>query len=195
MTRVLVAGIGNIFLGDDGFGVEVVRRLAAESLGDSVVVADFGIRGIHLAYELAGGAYDAAILVDAIARGGEPGTLYTLEPQPDLSAQVDSGMADAHALTPDALLAWLHRAGGADVRIIIVGCEPAELDESMEISPRVAASVDNAVALIRDLVREIACGAVRAVVDTGQMLGTRKDHAVRWLIQRRHDTTCGSDRR
>src|ERR1044071_2789707 len=79
--RTLVAGIGNIFLGDDGFGVEVARRLAGEALGDHVDVADFGIRGVHLAYEIASGKYDEVILVDAAPRGGSPGTLYAIEPE------------------------------------------------------------------------------------------------------------------
>ena len=78
--RVLIAGIGNIFLQDDGFGVEVVRRLAAESLPEWVRVADFGIRGVHLAYDMLDGDYDAAILVDAAPRGEEPGTVYLIEP-------------------------------------------------------------------------------------------------------------------
>ena len=73
MARILVAGIGNIFLGDDGFGVEVARRLNAQPPIDGVDVVDFGIRAVHLAYELAGGKYDAAILVDAVPRGGAPG--------------------------------------------------------------------------------------------------------------------------
>ena len=83
--RVLVAGVGNIFLGDDGFGVEVARRLAGERLPEDVRVADFGIRGVHLAYELLDG-YDTAILVDAAPRGGQPGTLYVIEPEPELVA-------------------------------------------------------------------------------------------------------------
>ena len=83
--RVLVAGIGNVFLGDDGFGVEVARRLRGQALGDGVDVADFGIRGVHLAYELADGRYDAAVLVDAVSRGGAPGTFYAIEPDVETS--------------------------------------------------------------------------------------------------------------
>ncbi len=155
--RVLVAGIGNIFLGDDGFGVEVVRRLHGERLADGVDVADFGIRGIHLAYELADGKYDAAILVDAVARGGVPGTLYAIDPDPDAEApQVDA--TDAHGLPPAAVLAWLRRIGGGCKRVVIVGCEPASVEESMGLSEPVAASVEEAMQMVRDLVTEMrAC--------------------------------------
>ena len=156
--RILVAGIGNIFLGDDGFGVAVADRLRHEVLGEDVEVVDFGIRGVHLAYELAGGAYEAAILVDAVSRGGEPGTLYAIEP--DLAnPSADVIEADAHSLTPDAVLAWVRRVGGEPRRLIVVGCEPATVEESMELSPAVTASIDGAVQMIRDLVIELL-GAV-----------------------------------
>jgi hydrogenase maturation protease len=152
--RILVAGIGNIFLGDDGFGVEVVERLRGRSLGDGVEVADFGIRGVHLAYTLADGRYDAAILVDAVSRGGAPGTLYAIEPEP--SAVVDAAaVADAHTLTPDAVLAWVRHVGGPPARIIVVGCEPETVDESMGLSAPVEASIDRANELVRDVVEQI----------------------------------------
>jgi hydrogenase maturation protease len=152
-ARVLVAGIGNIFLGDDGFGVEVARRLAGGRLGAHVVVEDFGIRGVHLALELASGAYDGAILVDAVSRGGDPGTLYAIEAhtegeQDELQADVPP---DAHSLTPSAVLAWVRRLGGQRGRILIVGCEPASLDESIGLSDQAAAAVDGAVRMVCDL--------------------------------------------
>jgi hydrogenase maturation protease len=148
--RVLVAGIGNIFLGDDGFGVEVARRLRGEPLPDGVDVADFGIRGVHLAYELADGRYQSAILVDAVPRGEPPGTLYVIEP--DAAVPADAVVADAHSLTPDAVLGWLQRIGGTCGRITIVGCEPASLDESVGLSPPVAAAVDEAMRIVRALI-------------------------------------------
>ena len=151
---ILVAGIGNIFLGDDGFGVEVVRRLREQRLGDDVEVADFGIRGVHLAYELADGRYDAAIFVDAVSRGGAPGTLYAFEP--DLDASSDVVVADAHILTPEAVLAWVRRVGAPPVRIVVVGCEAGTVEESMDLSAPVAASVDRAVEMIRDLVAQMS---------------------------------------
>jgi hydrogenase maturation protease len=156
-VRLLVAGIGNIFLGDDGFGVEVVRRLREGPQPAGALVADFGIRGIHLAYELADGRYDAAILVDAVARGGEPGTLYRIEAEPDEAIQADA--ADAHSLTPAMVVSWLRRIG-ANCRVIVIGCEPASLDETIGLSPAVAASVDDAVRLVREVVAQLT-GAVQ----------------------------------
>jgi len=154
-ARILVAGIGNIFLGDDGFGVEVVRRLSGQRLGDGVDVVDFGIRGIHLAYELTGGRYGAAILVDALSRGGTPGTLYAIEP--DRDGGPDAAIeADGHNLTPDAVLEWVHRVGGHVARVVIVGCEPATTDESMELSAPVAESIDCAIDIVRALVGEMS---------------------------------------
>jgi len=157
-TRVLVAGIGNIFLGDDGFGVEVANRMAREPLGDGVEVVDFGIRGIHLAYELSGGRYDAAILVDAVSRGEPPGTLYAIEPELSLDA-VPEQATDAHRATPDVVLAMLRRIGGPVGRLVIVGCEPATTEESMGLSAPVAASIDAAIQMIRRLVSEMTGAA------------------------------------
>ena len=151
MGRTLIAGIGNIFLGDDGFGVEVVRRLRDEPLGREVEVADFGISGVHLAYALAGGGYESAILVDAVSRGGAPGTLYTIEPDVE-EPRGDATPVDAHSLTPDAVLAWVRRVGTPPARIVVVGCEPATVAESMELSPPVAASIDGAIRLVREIV-------------------------------------------
>jgi hydrogenase maturation protease len=149
MSRILVAGIGNIFLGDDGFGVAVVERLRRDSLGPEVDVADFGIRGIHLAYELADGKYATAVLVDAVARGGAPGTLYTIEAEPD--DEVGADLPDAHNLTPALVIAWIRRLG-ASCRVLVVGCEPATLEETMTLSPAVAASIEGAAQMIRDIV-------------------------------------------
>jgi hydrogenase maturation protease len=154
VTRVLVAGIGNIFLGDDGFGVEVAQRLSRRPLGEAVDVADFGIRGVHLAFELASGRYDAAILVDAVSRGGVPGTLFAIEPDLDGAARTAS-VADAHTLTPDALLTWVRHVGARPPRILIVGCEPENVEESMGLSPAVEASIEGAIEMVRDLLSQI----------------------------------------
>jgi len=151
---VLVAGVGNIFLGDDGFGVEVARRLAAVDLGPDVEVADFGIRGVHLAYELLDG-YDFVILVDASPRGGEPGTLYVIEPEePDAPDPDEVPPLDAHGMDPGAVLSLLGVLGGHVDRLLVVGCEPAVADEGMSLSPAVEAAVDPAVALVQDLINE-----------------------------------------
>jgi hydrogenase maturation protease len=151
MCRTLVAGIGNIFLGDDGFGVEVAARLSAEHLPDEVTVKDFGIRGIHLAYELLDGGYEMAILVDASQRGGAPGTVYLIEP--DLETLSGSSPADAHAMNPEAVFAALRALGGTAGRVLIVGCEPASVEEGIGLSQPVAAAIQDAVELVRELVK------------------------------------------
>lgn len=151
---ILVAGVGNIFLGDDGFGVEVARRLAAEELSPDVKVADFGIRGVHLAYELLDG-YEFVILVDASPRGGEPGTLYVIEPDPEPEPDPDEvPPLDAHGMDPGAVLALLGVLGGRVDRLLVVGCEPAVAEEGMTLSPPVEAAVDQAVALVQELINE-----------------------------------------
>jgi hydrogenase maturation protease len=156
--RVLIAGVGNVFLGDDGFGVEVARRLAGEPMPESVRVADFGIRGVHLAYELLDG-YRTAILVDAVPRGGEPGTVYVIEPELARAGARDGhGLLDAHGMEPDAVLSMLRTLGGGDVEVLIVGCEPAEVEERIGLSELVAGSVDQAVAVVRELVDKLTAG-------------------------------------
>lgn len=151
---ILVAGVGNIFLGDDGFGVEVARRLAGVELPPDVKVTDFGIRGVHLAYELLDG-YEMVILVDASPRGGEPGTLYVIEPEPEPEPDPDEiPPLDAHGMDPGAVLALLRVLGGSVEQILVVGCEPAVVDEGMTLSPPVEAAVDQAVTLVQDLIHE-----------------------------------------
>ncbi len=148
----LVAGIGNVFLTDDGFGVEVATRLAGEDLPSGVRVAEFGIRGVHLAYELLDG-FDALVLVDAVPMGEPPGTLAIIEPD---RPGADGGVVDAHTMSPDVVLATLANLGGAVDRINVVGCQPASLDEGMGLTPPVAAAVDGAMELCRQLMTEIA---------------------------------------
>ena len=162
--RLLVAGVGNIFLGDDGFGVEVASRLSTAELPDWVRVADYGIRGMHLAYDLASG-YDSAILIDATPRGGEPGTIYVIEPErppapasgtadaSDCAAAVSgSPLFDAHGMQPDVVLGVLDMLGAEAGPLLVVGCEPASVDYGIGLSEPVAAAVDEAVAVIMDLV-------------------------------------------
>ena len=149
----LVAGIGNVFLGDDGFGVEVVTRLANEGLPDAVRVLDIGIRGRDLAYELLDGQYDTAILIDAVARGGAPGTLYVIEPEITAPAAPGADAIDnGHAMNLEATMRFVHTLGGGPNRYVIVGCEPARVDEVMGLSQEVAAAVDEAIAIVRGLV-------------------------------------------
>ena len=155
---ILVAGIGNIFLGDDGFGVEVVRRLASRPLPAGVRVADFGIRGLHLAFELLEHPEDTTILGDVTPRAGEPGTVYLIEPDLETLAG-PAGPADAHDMTPAAVFGLLRSLGGTPGRVLIVGCEPLSTEEEMGLSPPVAEAVDEAVALILDVLqREEASG-------------------------------------
>ncbi|WP_169981439.1 MULTISPECIES: hydrogenase maturation protease [unclassified Microbispora] len=146
--RTLVAGVGNVFLGDDGFGVAVARHLAATGVPDGVAVGDFGIRGIHLAYELTSG-YDLAILVDAVPAGRAPGTLCVLEP----TSPEPADLVDAHAMTPGAVLTL---ASGLDLprggRVLLVGCEPADVSPGMDLSPPVAAAVPEAAGLVLELI-------------------------------------------
>jgi hydrogenase maturation protease len=145
--RILVAGIGNIFLADDGFGCEVVRRLGAQPLPAQVELVDYGIRGMHLAFDLLAG-YDALVIVDASPRGGRPGDLSVLEVGPD---DLGAGELDAHGMEPTAVLGSLGSLGGQLPRTLVVCCEPAETDERIGLSPAVAAAVAPAVSLVREL--------------------------------------------
>ena len=155
-ARVLVAGIGNIFMGDDAFGVEVARRLAERELPAGVEVGDFGIRGIDLMYAL-GEGYDAAVFVDAVPRGEPPGTLSVIEPDPE-----DGGATiDAHGMDPVKVLALARQVGSAPERILIVGCEPAvrmtgDEDELVgELSEPVRAAIEAGVELVETVVGEL----------------------------------------
>jgi hydrogenase maturation protease len=152
--RMLIAGVGNIFLRDDGFGVEVVKRLAAETLPDWVQVADFGIRGIHLAYEILDNAYEMTILVDTTSRGEEPGTVYLIEPDLRGIDREGGGSADAHGMHPEAVFGLLRALGGIPGRVLLVGCEPARTTEGMGLSEPVTHAVEEAVKLILHIVRD-----------------------------------------
>ncbi len=156
-NRILVAGVGNIFLGDDGFGVEVANRLRAESWPDGVDVADFGIRGVHLAYQLLEG-YDTLIIVDAAARGEPPGTVFVLEPdfehEENLERTESGFILDAHGMDPEMVLGILKDLGGKVGRVVIVACEPAEIVERMGLSAVVQRAAGEACRVVRLLVEE-----------------------------------------
>jgi hydrogenase maturation protease len=149
--RILIAGVGNIFFGDDGFGVEVVKRLALESVPEWVRVADFGIKGIHLAFELLDKKYETIILVDAAPRGGEPGSVYLIEP--DLSEIRENSSHDAHAMNPQTVLDTVRSLGKIPGKVYIVGCEPACAEEGIGLSPPVSQAVEEAIRLIIEIVR------------------------------------------
>jgi hydrogenase maturation protease len=155
-TRVLVAGIGNVFLGDDGFGVVLAHRLAERALPAGVDVVDFGIRGMDLAYALHDG-YDAVVLLDATPRGDVPGTLYVIEPELD-----DAHVAlDAHGMDPVKVLGLARELGGPPPRTLVVGCEPLtrmtgdEEDVVADVSEPVQAALDDAVTLVETLLADL----------------------------------------
>ncbi|HZK81372.1 MAG TPA: hydrogenase maturation protease [Humisphaera sp.] len=159
-ASILIAGIGNIFLGDDAFGSEVARRLMGRPQPPGVRVVDFGIRGLDLTYALSDGC-DLAILIDAMPRGGTPGTVYVLEPPAD-SDDVDPShepVFNAHSMDPMTVLRTVAQMGAAIGRILIVGCEPTPIadpedDMNMEMSPAVAAAIDEAIAVVESLVKQ-----------------------------------------
>lgn len=151
--RILIAGIGNIFLGDDGFGVAVAAKLAQRPLPDGVVVADIGVRALHLAFDLLDRP-GLLLVVDAVDRGEPPGTLTLIEPRLDGPAP---GIPDAHSMNLATVVDALRGLGGEVPPVLIVGCQPAFIGEQMGLSPTVASAVPAAVALIdRTIARLIA---------------------------------------
>jgi hydrogenase maturation protease len=171
--RILIAGVGNIFLGDDGFGVEVVQHLMSRTYPQEVQVNDFGLRGVELAYTLLEG-YDTLILVDATPRGGEPGTLYLLEPDlsaytPENGAEAGRRALDAHSMDPVKVLAFAFTLGASPRQVLLVGCEPSRciadedyIEMHMGLSIPVRAAVDEAVKMIDALIEKLLnapCGA------------------------------------
>jgi hydrogenase maturation protease len=156
--RTLVAGVGNVFQRDDAFGVEVVRLLAERPSPPGVQIRDFGIRGVHLVYDLLDGC-DLFVLVDAAPRGDAPGTVTVLEvePQPALADRGDPAGApviDAHGLTPDDIFALLASLGGQPGRSIVVACEPADTTPGMGLSEPVQAALPHAVRAVEEILRE-----------------------------------------
>ncbi len=153
--KVLVACVGNVFLGDDAFGVEVAKRLAGRQLPAGVSVIDFGIRSYDLAYALMN-EWDLKILVDALPRGGNPGTIYVMEPE--LPASVSQEALDAHSMNPVAVLQLVGALGGEVGRLLVVGCEPETVEPSAEgkmgLSDPVNTAVDEAVRVIEGLIAE-----------------------------------------
>jgi hydrogenase maturation protease len=150
--KCLVACIGNIFFADDGFGVEVARRLAASELPDGVSVVDYGIRGVHLAYDLLAG-YDLVILVDAIDRGDAPGTVSVLDVTAAGAHLVEHPrQLDPHGMAPDAVLEHVAQLGGAPRQVYVVGCQPHDTSENIGLSTPVAAAVTTAARAVVELV-------------------------------------------
>ena len=156
---VLVACVGNIFLGDDGFGSHVAAALTRRAVPDGVRVEDYGIRSVHLVYELMNG-YDVLVLVDTVGRQtGPPGTLYVVEPDlPSPEAGSDhpercpGALLDPHDLSPGGAMELVPVLGGSVARILVVGVQPETLDDGIGLSPAVAASVEPAADLVVDVV-------------------------------------------
>ena len=163
--KILVAGIGNIFLGDDAFGVEVARRLSSSIVPAGVRVADFGIRGLDLAYALLDG-YEIAILVDAYPHGEQPGTVYVVEPRVETAAADKSAaVVDGHGMDPVRVLQLAASMGGTLPRVLLVGCEPENLggdDGHIGLSSSVETGVDQAVQTIESLLERLLQGDWRS---------------------------------
>jgi hydrogenase maturation protease len=159
-SKILVAGIGNIFLGDDAFGSEVARRLMSEKLPPEVRVIDFGIRTYDLAYAIMDG-YDVTILIDITAQGRTPGTVYLIEPDLNQLDQLDANLADAHSMNPARVLQMLRRFGSSPGKLYLIGCEPAILeveDGQIGMSETVEKSIPQAIEWIKTLLDDLLKG-------------------------------------
>lgn len=157
MKRVLIAGIGNIFFGDDAFGCEVISELSRRSLPPEVCINDFGIRSYDLACALTK-EYDAVILVDASPRGQPPGTVYLIEPDREQIQRLAPASPDAHSLDPVSVLQLAHSLGDFTGKLFLVGCEPVVLeteDGAMGLSEPVREAVPRAIELIESLLKDL----------------------------------------
>jgi hydrogenase maturation protease len=167
-VRILVAGVGNSWLRDDGFGGEVARRLSAREMPSGVAVMDAGTGGLDLAYEVMRG-YDALVIVDVSQQGGEPGTLYVMEPD---EQSVDGNIADGeainpHGMDPKTVLRFVKSIGAWPGRVVVVACEPADVsDLGFGLSDQVQAVLDRAVELVVETVDELR-GAAMAATEAG----------------------------
>jgi hydrogenase maturation protease len=164
MKRILVAGIGNAWLRDDGFGGEVAKRLGERELPEEAAVFDFGTGGLDLAYEVMRG-YDALILLDVSRQGGEPGTLYVMEADED---DVDAGIEDGqiinpHGMDPQTVLRFVKSLGAWPGKVVVIACEPAQVEEmGFGLSDGVAGAVDGAVNLVLETIETLRSDAAYA---------------------------------
>lgn len=158
---ILVAGVGNTWLQDDGFGSEVIKRLGSRELPEGVTVLDFGTGGLEMAYEVMRG-YDGLVLVDVSQQGGEPGTLYVMEPDQD---EIDAGIQDGevvnpHGMDPQTVLRFLKTVGGWPGKVVVIACEPEEVEDmGLGLTEKVSAAVDKACDLAMETVAELRAGA------------------------------------
>ena len=159
IPQILVAGIGNAWLRDDGFGSEVAKRLEGRDLPEGVSVFDFGSGGLDLAYEVMRG-YHGLVLVDVSQQGGEPGTLYVMEPDPE---EIDGGIEDGevlnpHGMDPKTVLRFVKAVNGWPGKVVIVACEPGNVEDmGMGLTDEVSEAVDRAVKLVLEQVEELRC--------------------------------------
>ena len=161
LRSILVAGVGNAWLRDDGFGGEVARRLADRPLPAGVQVMDAGTGGLDLAYEVMRG-YDALVILDVSQQGGEPGTLYVMEPDEESvpGAIEDGDVINPHAMDPQTVLRFVKSVGAWPGRVVVIACEPAEVEEmGWGLSDPVSAAVSRAVDLVVETVAELRAGA------------------------------------
>ena len=181
--RILVAGVGNVFLRDDAFGVEVVRLLAERPQPPGVQIQDYGIRGDHLVYELLDG-YDLFVLIDAAPRGEAPGTVSVLEVElPSPGAQP---VIDAHSLTPDAIFGLLSSLGGHPGRNLVVACEPAEVDAGMGLSDPVREALPHAVRAVEEILAQATGAGPQA---GGREAGNEQEYMAADLIRHLDEPT------
>ncbi len=155
--RVLVAGVGNAWLRDDGFGGEVARRLSERDLGAGVAVMDAGTSGLDLAYEVMRG-YEALVILDVSRQVGEPGTLYVMEPDEEsVQAGIEDGEAiNPHAMDPQTVLRFVRSAGAWPGRVIVIACEPADVEQlGVGLSAQVSDAVERAMELVGETVHEL----------------------------------------
>ncbi|HLY71530.1 MAG TPA: hydrogenase maturation protease [Puia sp.] len=155
--RVMIAGVGNLFMKDDAFGVEVVKKMMQKEFPEGVEIKDFGTGGLKLAYDLMKG-YDGLILLDASKRGGSPGTLYVIEPdEKEFQSSLEEGdTIDPHGGDPLTVLRFVKAFGSWPAKVMIVACEPASTDEfEMGLSDSVKASVDKAIEFVNEIINGI----------------------------------------
>jgi hydrogenase maturation protease len=154
--QILVAGIGNAWMKDDAFGGKVAARLLEGELPAGVTVLDFGTGGLDLAYEVMRG-YDALVLVDVSRQGGEPGTLYVMEPDPAEIEPIEDGqVVNPHGMDPQTVLRFVKTVGGWPGKVVVVACEPAAVEEmGLELSPEVEGAVDRAAKVVGEQIAEL----------------------------------------
>ncbi|BAX92978.1 hydrogenase maturation protease [Mycobacterium shigaense] len=162
-ARILVAGIGNIFLGDDGFGSEVIRNAAIPPHDSNVRVTDYGISGMHLAYDLLD-EWDGLVLVDAVPSRGRPGTLHVFQADHETNESDSAAwVLDSHSMDPAAVFASLRALGGTPPYTVVVGCEAGCVEEGIGLTEPVAQAVPRAARAVEEIVAALqtSCAAMR----------------------------------